>query len=165
MVPTALPSEVRTDRVLTCYRIGDPAGQFPIFDSEGSRRYPGRWNTPSSPIIYTSEHYSTAMLEKLVHLNAVMPRGQHYIAITIPTDMSYEIFQTAAHPGWDGKDETICKSYGAAWHAARRTAILLVPSMPARIDRNILINPSHPEFARITHSLPEPIWWDARLYR
>src|SRR3546814_2955870 len=53
-----------TDRVLTCYRIGDPDGAHPIYDSEGARLYPGRWNTAASPIIYTSEHYSTAMLEK-----------------------------------------------------------------------------------------------------
>src|SRR3546814_16660819 len=68
-----------TDRVLTCYRIGDPDGAHPIYDSEGARLYPGRWNTAASPIIYTSEHYSTAMLEKLVHANTVMPANQHYI--------------------------------------------------------------------------------------
>jgi RES domain-containing protein len=52
----------KTDRVLTCLHIGDPDGAHPIFDSEGARLYPGRWNTPASPLIYTSEHYSTAML-------------------------------------------------------------------------------------------------------
>ena len=40
------------------------------------------------PIIYTSEHYSTALLEKLVHANLVMPANQHYIAITIPNGIS-----------------------------------------------------------------------------
>lgn len=115
-------------------------------------------------MIYTSEHYSTAMLEKLVHLNAVLPPDQHFIRITIPNGVSYEVFQTAAHPGWDGPDETICKSFGATWHAARRTVLLLVPSMPARVERNILINPLHHEAARITHELPDPVWWDARLY-
>lgn len=155
---------MKTDRILTCFRIGDPAGAFPIYDSEGSRLFPGRWNTPASPIIYTSEHYSTAMLEKLVHLNGVLPPNQHYIRITIPNGVSYEVFQTAAHPGWDGRDETIAKAFGAAWHAARRSAVLLVPSMPARLERNILINPQHPDAAQITHELPEPVWWDARLY-
>lgn len=63
----------KADRVLTCYRIGDPDGTFPICDAEGARLYPGRWNTPTSPIIYTSEHYSAAMLEKLVHANLLLP--------------------------------------------------------------------------------------------
>jgi len=155
---------VRTDRVLTAYRIGDPDGAFPIFDPEGARLFPGRWNTPSSPLVYASEHYSTAMLEKLVHTSGLMPRNQHYIAITIPNGVSYELFQTAAHPGWDARDEAICKGFGHRWVVERRSALLLVPSIPARMERNILINPAHPDAADITHALPEPVWWDARLY-
>ena len=154
----------RTDRVLVCFRIGDPNGAHPIYHSEGARLFPGRWNTATSPIIYTSEHYSTAMLEKLVHANAVLPANQHYIRITIPNGVSYEVFQTASHPGWDARDETICKTFGEAWYVGRRSALLLVPSIPARLERNILINPVHPDAAAITHELPEPVWWDDRLY-
>jgi RES domain-containing protein len=154
----------KTDRVLTAYRIGDPDGAYPIYDTEGSRLYPGRWNTAASPMIYTSEHYSTAILEKLVHANAVMPPNQHFIRITIPNGTSYEVFQAEANPGWDGSDERICQAFGAAWHAACRSAVLLVPSIPARIERNVLINPTHKDAASITHDLPLPIWRDGRLY-
>jgi RES domain-containing protein len=154
----------KTDRVLTCFRIGDPNGAHPIYDSQGARLYPGRWNTPGSPMIYTSEYYSTAMLEKLVHGSSVMPPNQHYIRITIPNGTSYEIFQSADQPGWDGKREAICKRVGQVWVKEQRSAILIVPSIPARLDRNILINPAHPDAAAITHDLPAPIWWDERLY-
>jgi RES domain-containing protein len=154
----------KTDRVLTCYRIGDPSGAFPIFDAEGARLYPGRWNTHTSPLIYTSEHYSTAMLEKLVHANMVLPANQHFIEITIPNGTAYEIFQTEAHLGWDSKNEAICKRFGQHWFDEKRSALLLVPSIPARIERNILINPLHPDARGITHTMPEPVWWDERLY-
>lgn len=154
----------RTDRVLTAFRIGDPDGVHPIYDSEGARLYPGRWNTPDSPIIYASEHYSTAMLEKLVHANGVLPPNQHFIRITIPNGTSYLTFQPAAHPGWDGKDESLCKEFGADWHAGGLTALLLVPSIPARLERNILINPRHPDAGGITYEMAEPVWWDERLY-
>jgi RES domain-containing protein len=60
-------------RVLTAYRIGDPAATCPIFDSTGSRIAPGRWNTVASPMIYASDHYSTAMLEKRVHGKGHIP--------------------------------------------------------------------------------------------
>jgi RES domain-containing protein len=153
-----------TDRVLTCFRIGDPNGAFPIYDAEGARLYPGRWNTSASPIIYTSEHYSTAMLEKLVHANMLLPANQHYIQITIPNGISCEIFQTAAHPGWDSRNEAICKAFGQDWFDGLRSALLIVPSIPARIERNFLINPLHPDAKAITHALPEPVWWDERLY-
>ena len=154
----------KTDRILSAFRIGDPDGAHPITDVEGARLYPGRWNTGDSPILYTSEHYSTAMLEKLVHANGVLPPNQHFIRFLIPPGTSYEIFQTAGHPGWDGKDERICKRFGAGWYAERRSALLLVPSIPARVERNILINTQHPEAAAIETALPEPVWWDDRLY-
>jgi len=157
-------STQKTDRVLTCYRIGDPEGAFPIYDAEGARLYPGRWNTHKSPVIYASEHYSTALLEKLVHANLVMPANQHFIEITIPNGVPYEIFQTAAHPGWDSRNETICKSFGQEWYEEKRSALLVVPSIPARPERNFLINPGHPDAGGITHTLPEPVWWDERLY-
>lgn len=155
---------MRTDRVLTCYRIGDPTGEYPLYDSEGARLYPGRWNTSASPLLYTSEHYSTALLEKLVHAGNVMPPNQHYIRITVPNGTSYEVFQPADHLGWDGSGETICKRYGAEWYLARRSALLIVPSIPARVENNFLINLDHPDAKAITHDLPAPVWWDDRLF-
>jgi RES domain-containing protein len=104
------------------------------------------------------------MLEKLVHANSVLPPNQHYIRITIPNGTSYEAFQPAAHPGWDGKDESLCKVFGMDWYEEQRSALLLVPSIPARVERNVLINPRHPDAAQITYELPEPVWWDERLY-
>jgi RES domain-containing protein len=87
-----------SDRVLTCYRIGDPDGQYPVFDATGSRIVPGRWNTPDTPLIYTSEHYSTAMLEKLVHGSGMLPPNQHFVTVTVPSGISYEVFPTAHFP-------------------------------------------------------------------
>src|SRR5690606_22257013 len=80
------------DRTLTCYRIGDPEGAWPIFDATGSRVAPGRWNTARTPLIYASEHYATAMLEKLANGSGDLPPDQHYIEITIDAGVSYETF-------------------------------------------------------------------------
>lgn len=115
-------------------------------------------------MIYTSEHYSTAILEKLVHLNGILPANQHFIRIPIPTGTSYEIFQPSEHPGWDERNERIAKTYGEEWYASRRSALLFVPSIPARIERNILINADHPDAKSILPELPEPVWWDDRLF-
>ena len=152
------------DRTLSAYRIGDPAGAWPIFDATGSTIAPGRWNTPASPVIYTSEHYSTALLEKLVHGSGRLPPNQHYVEITIPRGLSYEMFSPAALPGWDAMPATVSKPFGEAWCLERRSAILIVPSVVARLDSNILINPQHPEFRSITASLHLPVFWDRRLF-
>lgn len=152
------------DRVLSCYRIGDPSGTYPIVDATGSTLYPGRWNTPASPMIYTSEHYSTAMLEKLVHGSGQLPPNQHYIKVTVPNRVSYEVLNTAALPDWYLETCATSKPYGEAWQQQKRSLLLIVPSVVARLENNILINPEHPEFPQITTSLHQPVWWDQRLF-
>ncbi|MCZ0736820.1 RES family NAD+ phosphorylase [Phreatobacter sp. AB_2022a] len=152
------------DRTLTAFRIGDPAGSYPIFDATGSTIYPGRWNTPGSPLIYAAEHFSTALLEKLVHGSGRLPPNQHYVGITIPKGVTYEVFSEAALPGWDGMPPDISKVFGERWCLERRSAILLVPSVVARLDRNVLINPAHPDFGGIEVSLHHPVYWDRRLF-
>lgn len=153
------------DRVLKCYRIGDPHGAHRIFDATGSKVYPGRWNTAACAMIYASEHYSTAMLEKLVHGSGRLPPNQHYIEITIPGGAGYEVLNVAALPDWFLETGATSKPFGDAWQRSKRSLILLVPSVVARIERNVLINPEHPEFPRITTGLHEPVWWDKRLFK
>jgi RES domain-containing protein len=152
------------DRVLTAYRIGDPEGRYPIYDVTGSKLYPGRWNTPASPMLYASEHYSTAMLEKLVRGSGFLPPNQHYVEITIPNGITYEVLNEAALPGWDDVARLVSKRFGEEWQQSRRSAILIVPSVVARIERNILVNLEHPEAGSIFHGLHRPVWWDVRLY-
>jgi len=154
----------KLDRVLTAYRIGDPHGAYPIFDATGSTISPGRWNTSTSPVIYASEHYSTALLEKLVHGGSHMPPNQHWIEITIPPGITYEVFSPAHHPGWDADDFAVAQAFGEAWQKSNRSLLLIVPSVVARMERNLLLNESHPELNRVTHSLHQPIWWDTRLF-
>lgn len=152
------------DRILSVSRIGDPAGAYPVFDATGSTIAPGRWNTPGSPMIYTSKYYSTALLEKLVHGSGRLPPNQHYIEVTIPRGISYETFSAPALPEWDTMPATVSKAYGEAWCIERRSAILIVPSVVARVDCNVLINPLHKEFGSMTISLHRPVFWDRRLF-
>ena len=154
----------RLDRVLTAYRIGDPNGAYPIFDATGSKLFPGRWNTPATPMIYASEHYSTAMLEKLVHGSGSLPPNQHFIEITIPNGVAYEVVEPATLPGWDDAGCAAARAYGSNWQRSRRSLLLIVPSVVARMEHNFLLNPEHPEFPRVTHGLHRPVWWDARLF-
>ena len=63
-----------------------------------------------------------------------------------------------------GAAASASKLFGERWCQERRSAILLVPSVVARLDRNVLINPANPEFALIEASLHEPVYWDRRLF-
>ena len=59
---------------------------------------------------------------------------------------------------------TVSRAYGERWSLELRSVILIVPSIVARIDSNILINPAHPEFRLIEASLHQPVFWDRRLF-
>jgi RES domain-containing protein len=157
-------SPQKLDRVLTAYRIGDPSGAHPIFDAAGSALNPGRWNTRASPILYASEYYSTALLEKLVYANGILPPNQHFIEITIPNGASYEMLDQAALPDWADATAASSKAFGEAWQQEKRSLLLIVPSVVARVDRNFLFNPLHPEFTTLQVSLHQPVWWDRRLF-
>ncbi len=147
-----------------CYRIGDPDGDYPIFDAEGSKIAPGRWNTAETPVIYASEHYSAAMLEKLVHGNGRIPPNQHFIEITLPNGLSYEVVTKDALPGWYEPDFVASRDFGERWVREIRSALLFVPSVVARMENNVLMNPAHPDFGQIAHGLHQPVWWDRRLF-
>ncbi len=159
-----------SDAIMTCYRIGDPTGSYPIFDATGSTISPGRWNTASCRMIYASKNYSTSVLEKLVHGSGLMPRNQHYVQITIPHGVSYELFSMHAPTsrGWDDPVPAVSKIYGDGWYRSRRSLLLIVPSVVARIEHNIIINPDHPEFVNIHRqgsvSMHQPVVWDSRLF-
>ncbi|MFI4988520.1 MAG: RES family NAD+ phosphorylase [Alphaproteobacteria bacterium] len=154
----------RLDRVLKSYRIGDPKGAHAIFDATASTAYPGRWNTPTSPLLYTSEHYSTALLEKLVHANGILPPDQHFIEIIIASGTTYEVLDEAALPDWASPTAAASKAFGEAWQQSGRSLLLIVPSVVARPDRNFLFNPQHEQFGTLQPSLHRPVWWDRRLF-
>lgn len=84
--------------------------------------------------------------------------------VTIPRGLTYEIFSAAALPGWDTMPAVVSKQFGEEWCLQKRSAILLVPSVVARLDHNILINPAHREFSAIEVSLHQPVYWDKRLF-
>ena len=104
------------------------------------------------------------MLETLANNSGDLPPNQHYIDITVPNGISYEVANGDVLPGWDSIEEGVSQAFGERWCAERRSAILLVPSYVARIERNVLINPAHPEFPRIRAGLHAPVWWDSRLF-
>ena len=84
--------------------------------------------------------------------------------ITIPAGVSYEVVSADQLPGWYRAGATSAKVFGQRWYAECRSAVLFVPSVVARVERNIVINASHDDFPRIRPGLETPVWWDERLF-
>ena len=115
-------------------------------------------------MIYASERFSTAMLEKLAHGSGRLPPNQHYVQIAIPRGLTYEVFSPPSLPGWDSMPATVSRVFGDNWRLERRSLILIVSSVVAQLDNNILINPAHPEFRSVEAGLHQPVFWDRRLF-
>lgn len=156
---------VRTlDRHLTAWRIGDPTGRFPIWSGDGAALTEGRWHRKGEKVIYASEHYGTAMLEKLAHWNGILPPNQHFLEVSIPSGTSYEVVTKDSLKGWDAPAGRASRKFGSVWIREKRTCILIVPSFVSREENNVLVHPGHEEFPKIDPGLEKPIRWDARLH-
>lgn len=147
------------------FRIADR--RFPIFDGTGARIAGGRWNSPGHPVIYAAETFSGALLEVLAHSNLNrIPRTHACIEISIPDDLPIEEVSREAAPGWQSEDQQESRAFGDRWLAESRTAVLLVPSLvTGGRERNVLINPLHPQAARIAAAAPTEVHFDERLFR
>jgi RES domain-containing protein len=140
--------------------------RYPVYDGSGAALEGARWNSPGRVLIYASEHYATAILEKLVHAGRTqLPGTHHAAAIDIPDDLPVERFDPGTVPGWDWEESAAARAYGDQWHTAGRSAVLVVPSIPGQpVERNFVINPAHPDAARIRVGPSFDVVWDGRLF-
>lgn len=146
------------------FRIADD--RYPLLDGGGAFRTGGRWNSKGRYVIYAGVGFATAMLEKLAHTRiGKIPNGQQFADIHIPAQVSVERLDQAALPGWNRMDYVAARAFGDEWYDRRRTAVLIVPSLPSMgLEQNLLINQLHPDFADVRAGQPQPVIWDARLF-
>lgn len=146
------------------YRIGD--SRHALWDGTGAAMVGGRWNSPGHPAIYGALSYACCMLEILVHANiGRIPTTHCYVLAEVPEDVPVERHAAQALPlGWDGDDLSIARRVGDQWLVEGKTAILIVPSVVARLECNAVVNPLHPAARQLVVSKSQPVIWDQRLF-
>lgn len=152
------------------WRIATDARDYQAHDlsGKGAEKTGGRWNRPGRPVVYTAINVSLACLETVVHLNAEgLPLNRILVQVTVP-DAVWAARQVLALPalptGWNVVPEgQVSLDLGDAWLRAGASALLEVPSAIAEEDTNVLINPTHPDAARITARKLRRWTYDNRL--
>lgn len=146
------------------YRIGD--GRHPLWDGTGAAMLGGRWNSPGAPAIYGSLSFACSMLEILVHANiGRIPTTHGFVVAEVPGSVPVERHDAQTLPlGWDGDDPSIARRFGDQWLAEAKTAVLVVPSVVARLECNAVVNPRHPAARLLIVSPSQPVIWDQRLF-
>jgi len=87
------------------------------------------------------------------------------VVAQVPDDVPLERHDASTLPrGWDGDDPSIARSFGDQWLAERRTAVLIIPSVVAKLEWNAVVNPLHPAAAQLDVSTSQKVIWDQRLF-
>ena len=137
------------------FRMHSPG--HPAFDTTGAFRFEGRWHSQGTRVVYTAEHASLAVLETLIHAGGGQIPRRAITRIHIPDDLRME---TAS---WMEMPES--QRFGDRWAAEGRSAVLRVPSVAVnRMESNFILNPRHPDFARIQQENPEEFVFDPRFF-
>jgi RES domain-containing protein len=112
------------------------------FDTTGSFRQPGRWHSAGTRVIYAAEHISLAVLETLIHAGGRKIPPRSITRIRIPDGVEIEAADWLEMPS--------SQEWGDRWVSEARTMALRVPSIAVnQLESNFVLNPAHPDFARI----------------
>lgn len=132
----------------------------------GGLSFSARWHTRGRPVVYTAEHPAGALSEFLVHLDtAEFPETFQLLTIAAGDDVSAASVEAKdLPPGWLDAP-AVTRAIGDRWLAAGHTALLRVPSVLVPGAMNVLINPLHPDSARLRIVHTDRVPLDHRLRR
>ena len=117
--------------------------------------------------MYTSPTLSLATLELLAHIDPdLVPDDLAAYEIDVPDDLDREAVDPSGLPAkWREPENPQCKVIGDLWISEAPVPLLQVPSVIIPEEYNILINPSHPDAARVAIANEREFVFDARLIR
>lgn len=134
---------------------------YTALDGEGTRLYGNRWNSAGLAVTYAATSLSLAVLEYLVHVDAdLLPDNLVAMHLEVP-DGPYPTILEADLPPPDQAEWYLAT--GDAWLRSGASLVLIVPSVIVRVESNLLINPQHPDMARVRVRDVRPFSLDARL--
>lgn len=137
---------------------------------EGGRRVDGRWHHKGRPVVYLADHPSSALLERLVHLEIDvedLPTNYQLLGIEVPDTLAMEELSLATieggAPGWRASPN-ICRNMAKTWFEKAPSALLRVPSAISPYSFNFLLNPMHPDAGQVSVTSMEKVDYNSRLF-
>lgn len=116
----------------------------------GGLRAAGRWHSQGKRIVYLADHPSSALLEMLVHMDRdLIPPTYQLLRIAVPDDIVIETVTQELPPDWRIK-MMVSREIGDRWLDRSGSALSQVPSAISAQGANFLLNPAHPDAARVS---------------
>lgn len=152
---------------VTLYRIAADTPRYESHDltGAGAKATGGRWNEPGGAVVYASSTRALACLETVVHMTTdPLPLNRYLVEFTVPVTL-FAARRICRDPvGWDALPPGVVSiAWGTNWLRARDTLLADVPSIIIPEERNVLINPLHPDIARVRARKVRRWTYDGRL--
>lgn len=134
----------------------------------GGQLADGRWHTRGRPVVYCAGTAALAVLEVRVHLDLpldLLPDDDVLMKIEAPDNLEVRSVASDDLPDAWRSREDLCRALGDAWLEEGPTALLSVPSAIVEVERNVLLNPRHPDARQVAVGEVMSFGWDDRLFR
>jgi RES domain-containing protein len=133
---------------LILYRISNHAD----LSGMGGELAHGRWHTKrrDKRIVYLSDHPALCLLEMLAQVDreSDLPDSFQLLSVEVPDGLIQEVSPEVLAESWRENYEPTQK-LGDDWLRSRHSLGLMVPSALVPVGKNCLLNPGHPEAARL----------------
>lgn len=135
---------------------------------EGGLHGPGRWHHRGTRVVYTAQNPSLAVLETLVHVPPQLFGERTLLEFEVPDNLLEDVSAAQmfrfVHDAPADDPERLTRDYGRAWVGQGRSLGLHVPSAVMPMERNVVLNPAHPQMEHVVERVREVIRLDPRLF-
>lgn len=152
-------------RISYCTDPSTPAATLLAGLGYGSTLGNGRWHTMGPrQVVYCGSSRALCQLEKRVHFNGGNLKNQAMLRLDLPAGAPLQQVEDIGLPADWTANEAGTQALGNAWLASGTALGLWVPSYVERSERNLLLNPAHPDYARIVLTVERhPFEFDPRM--
>lgn len=154
--------------MIVAWRLAKARHAAIAFDGEGARLEGGRWNPKGVPVVYLSDHPALAALEMFIHLKSAATKIEFVMfRVEIPAEVSVLELPVATLPAsWRDEPPTLeTMAVGERWVREGKSAILKIPSVLVPAADNFVLNPRHPEAAKVRTDRGEKFSFDPRMWK
>ena len=148
----------------TIWRLPHERHADSAFSGEGTRRHGGRFNSPGTPVVATTESLPLALVEAMTGLERYdQLRRYVFFWAGLPETLIFEVSEGDLPDGWDRHPPPPpAQRIGDRWVAQQRSGALRVPSVVVPYGHNYLLNPAHSSFEEVEIGGTEPFPVDQR---
>jgi RES domain-containing protein len=147
----------------TLWRISDHVD----LEGFGGRKFSSRWTSLGRRVVYMAESPAGALLEVLVHVELEedeLPDEYQLLKIAVPDGLSTRDLDHPLPLDWRERHR-VTQRMGDRWLASRETPLARVPSAIMPHTWNYLLNPEHPDAAKVQIAEVIKERFDNRLFR